>query len=244
LVKKQDNLLSKLLILRSRVKRITKTSAIVSRHPKLTWPDNEQPQPIAFGKLEIKAAGQSSEKNLISCAAISSKKVLTRSWQKEYLVFDPAPIGERLERKSIERGDRVHDLLARLGDFSSREQVAARVHELAENEQWLESDIDVVSSYLCRNDVFRLLCRGQEVHCEKEVADNSGTIATFQRLDRLQIGSEEVLVIDFKTGQETTTDHETQIKKYLTAVTPLFPGKKCRGFLLYIDRSEVEEVKC
>jgi ATP-dependent helicase/nuclease subunit A len=226
------------------IKRITKTSDIVSRHPKLTWSDNKQPQPTTFGKLEIKTARQSPEKNLIACAAIPSKKVLTRSWQKEYLVFDPAPIGEHLDRKSTERGDRVHDLLARLGDCSSREQVAARVRELAENEQWLESDIDVVSSYLCRDDVFRLLCRGQEVHCEKEVVDNSGAIATFQRLDRLQVGLEEVLIVDFKTGQEIAVDHETQMEKYLSAITPLFPGKNCRGFLLYIDRGEVKEIKC
>jgi hypothetical protein len=251
LVKKQDNLLSKLLIpplqgtsLRSRVKRITKASAIVSRHPKLTWSDNEQPQSITFGKLEIKAARQSSEKNLAGCPAIPAKKMLTSSWQKEYLVFDPAPIGGHLDLKSTERGDRIHNLLARLGDFSSREQVAARIRELAENEQWPENDIVVVSSYLCRDDVFQLLCRGQEVHCEKEVVDNSGAIANFRRLDRLQIGSEDVLVIDFKTGQETAVDHETQMEKYLSAITPLFPGNNCRGFLLYIDQGEVKEIKC
>jgi ATP-dependent exoDNAse (exonuclease V) beta subunit len=251
LVKKQDNLLSKLLLpplqgtsLRSRVKRITKASAIVSRHPKLTWSDNEQPQSITFGKLEIKAARQSSEKNLAGCPAIPAKKMLTSSWQKEYLVFDPAPIGGHLDLKSTERGDRIHNLLARLGDFSSREQVAARIRELAENEQWPENDIVVVSSYLCRDDVFQLLCRGQEVHCEKEVVDNSGAIANFRRLDRLQIGSEDVLVIDFKTGQETAVDHETQMEKYLSAITPLFPGNNCRGFLLYIDQGEVKEIKC
>jgi ATP-dependent helicase/nuclease subunit A len=225
------------------LKRITKTSAIVCRHPKLKWSDSGQPQTTIFGKIEIKAAGKSAEKTFAGCPAIPAKKVLTSSWQKEYLVFAPAPIGERQERQSSERGDRVHDLLSRLGDFSSREQVAARVHELAENEQWLESDIAVVSSYLCRDDVFHLLGRGREVHCEKEVADNSGAIANFQRLDRLQIGSEEVLVIDFKTGQETAAAHKTQIEKYLTAITPLFPGKICRGFL-YIDQGEVKEVKC
>jgi ATP-dependent helicase/nuclease subunit A len=226
------------------IKKITKASDVVSNHPLLRWFAVDKPRLVPFGNFAKKSAKQTLLAAAATCPAISSKKVLTRSWQKEYLVFDPAPIGEHLDRRITERGDRVHDLLSRLGDCSSREQLAARVHKLAENEQWPENDIALVSSYLCRDDVFQLLYCGQEVHCEKEVVDNSGAIATFQRLDRLQVGLEEVLIVDFKTGQETTADHETQIKKYLTAITPLFPGKKCRGFLLYIDRGEVVEVKC
>ena len=66
----------------------------------------------------------------------------------------------------------------------------------------------------------------------------------FRRLDRLQISADEVLVIDFKTGREKAGEHRPQVKGYLDAVGPLFPGRRCRGFLLYVDRGEIEEVRC
>ena len=225
-------------------KKIIIASDIVSRHPLLRWFTGDRPRIIPFGELEKKAGKQTPETPPATCPAISSKKVLTRSWQTDYLVFDATHIGDQFDSWGAERGDRVHDLLSRLGDPGSREQLAAQIRKLAENEQWPESDIATVSSYLCRDEVFRIICRGQEIHCEKEVVDNSGAIADFMRMDRLQVGPAEVLVIDFKTGKEKGANHTAQMEKYLAAVTPLFPAKKCRGFLLYIDRDEVEEVQC
>ncbi len=109
---------------------------------------------------------------------------------------------------------------------------------------WPESDAEAVAAYVCRADVFALLGRGREVHREKEVVDNSGALPVFRRLDRLQVGADEVLVIDFKTGSEKSEEHRTQMTGYLGSVAPLFPGRKCRGFLLYVDRGEIEEVPC
>ena len=226
------------------IKKIVIASDIVSRHPLLRWFARDRPRLVPFGELEKKAGKRTPVTPPPTCPAIPSKKVLTRSWQTDYLVFDATRIGEQRDRWGAERGDRIHDLLSRLGDFSSREQMTARVRELAENEQWPEIDIKTVSSYLCRDEVFRILCRGMEVHCEKEVVDNSAAIPDFRRLDRLQVGPEEVLVIDFKTGKDMGNDHVSQMREYLAAITPLFPGKKCSGFLLYIDRNEVEEVPC
>jgi len=226
------------------IKKIAKASDVIIRHPGLTWTAGARPQPATFGKLEKKAAGQTPGPPSAARPAIPSKKVSTRAWQKEYLVFDPAPIGERRDRESSERGDRIHGLISRLGTISDPGQLAARVRELAKNELWPENDIDVVCSYLCRDDVFRLLVRGRAAHSEKEVVDNSGAIAKFRRLDRLQEGPEEILVIDFKTGKNKDDGHVSQMREYLAAVSPLFPGRKSLGFLLYIDRGEVEEVPC
>ncbi len=118
------------------------------------------------------------------------------------------------------------------------------MRELAEKAGWPESAAEAVVAYVCRADVFKLLGRGREVHREKEVVDNSGALPVFRRLDRLQVGADEVLVIDFKTGPEKNDDNKTQMSGYLGAVAPLFPGRKCRGFLLYIDRGEIEEIPC
>ena len=57
-------------------------------------------------------------------------------------------------------------------------------------------------------------------------------------------GREEVRVIDFKTGMKKSEEYKTQIKDYIAAVGPLYPGRRCSGFLLYIDQGEIEEVPC
>jgi NADH-quinone oxidoreductase subunit F len=47
-----------------------------------------------------------------------------------------------------------------------------------------------------------------------------------------------------KTGTEKSGTYDSQMAGYLDAVGPLFPGRTCRGFLLYIDRGEIEEIPC
>ena len=170
--------------------------------------------------------------------------MLTRSWQSRYLVFKRADARQRRDRQGAKRGERVHDLLSRLGTVSAPGPLAARVRELAEKAGWPGGDAETVVAYVCRADVFKILSRGREVHREKEVVDNSGALPEFRRLDRLQVDTGEVLVIDFKTGPEKSGEYEAQMSGYLGAVTPLFPGRPCRGFLLYIDRGEIEEVPC
>ncbi len=104
--------------------------------------------------------------------------------------------------------------------------------------------MEAVADFLCRDEVFALLNRGSEVHLEKDIVCHSQAVPEFRRLDRLQVGADEVLVIDFKTGPEKSEAHKSQMAGYLDAVGPLFPGRKCRGYLLYVDRAEVEEVPC
>jgi ATP-dependent exoDNAse (exonuclease V) beta subunit len=120
----------------------------------------------------------------------------------------------------------------------------ARVQKLSAETGWHESDIRGISAFLCREDVFTLLSRGSEIHSEKEVVNNRGAVPEFRRLDRLQVGREEVLVIDFKTGKIKSKEYKTQMRDYVAAVAPLYPDRRCRGFLLYIDREEIEEVPC
>lgn len=177
-------------------------------------------------------------------AAVTGKKVSTRSWQEAYLVFDKAKPEERRDAVAAARGERIHDLLSRLGEMGERCGVGPRVRELAAQAGWPQDDAAIVADYLTREDVHAVLSAGDEVHLEKEVADNSGERLRFRRLDRLQVGAGEVRVVDFKTGTERSGAHASQVREYMAAVAPLYPGLTCRGFLLYIDLGEVQEVPC
>jgi ATP-dependent helicase/nuclease subunit A len=223
------------------VKRAARASDVVACHPLLAWFEEKSERSYTCGKLQEQTR-EAAEK--IPAADVRGKKVLTRSWQEAYLVFKKAGVMERHDRTAAERGERIHDLLFRLGEFGDRGDFLSRVQQLTALSGWPERDANMVSDFLLRDDVFELLCRGSEIHLEKEVADTSGTVPRLFRLDRLQAGPEEVQVIDFKTGMEKSKEYNTQLREYVAAVSPLYPGRKCRGYLLYIDRGEIEEVPC
>ncbi|MCX6558854.1 MAG: UvrD-helicase domain-containing protein [Candidatus Aminicenantes bacterium] len=223
------------------VKRLAKASDIIACHPLLAWFDEESARLFSRGTL---AKREKSAVRESTAADVPSKKVLTRSWQETYLVFDKAAIEERRDRAAAERGERIHDLLSCLGRVGKHGELESRVRQLAAQAGWEESETTVVADFLLRADVFQLLARGDAVHPEKEVIANSGAVTKLRRLDRLQTGPEEVLVIDFKTGTEASGEYDSQLREYMAAVAPLYPGRMCRGFLLFIDRGEVKEVAC
>ncbi len=221
-------------------RRITRASDVVGRHPLLAWHELPPVRPFVRGELPRRPAAAPA----VACpAAIPSKNVLTRSWHSRYLVFRRSEIQARRDRSGAGRGERIHDLLSRLGDVRDARGLEARLAELAAAARWPEGDREAVLAFLRRNDVLRLLAGGKS-HSEKEIVDTAGGAPELRRLDRLQVGAREVLVLDFKTGREKSAAYAAQLRGYLAAVRPLFPGKECRGFLLYIDRDEIEEVPC
>ena len=223
------------------IKKIAKASDAVGRHPLLDWSGDSPGQLYRRGELRKK---EEKPTRITTPTDIRSKKTTTRSWQAKYLVFKKAGFEEGRDRSGAERGERIHDLLSRLGAVTDPAQLGAWVHETASRAGWPENDIRTVALFLGRSDVFRLLASGREIHLEKEVVDNEGALPEFRRLDRLQVSPDRVLVIDFKTGKEKNAKYISQMREYVGAVRPLFPGRECSGFLLYIDRGEIEEVPC
>jgi ATP-dependent exoDNAse (exonuclease V) beta subunit len=229
------------------VRRLARASDIVAGHPLLRWVDGGPSAAYRAGRLERRAQPAEQRKDGApgaAAAAVTSKRVATRSWQEAYLVFDRAKPGERRDAAAAERGERVHDLLSRLGDMGDRASLAARVQEQAARAGWPQDDADLVSAFLAREDVHAVLSSGEKAFPEKEVAERCAGALKLRRLDRLQVGAGEVRVVDFKTGTERIDDHASQVRGYMAAVAPLYPGRACRGFLLYIDRGEILEVAC
>ena len=222
-------------------RRIVMASDVVGRHPLPAWFDEKSARPFIRGRLGKKTGEKGSEAVAVD---VPGKKVLTRSWQETYLVFAKSDIREQRDRTGAERGERIHDLFSRIGEVRDPGELGSRVRQLAAQAGWPASDAAAVADLLLREDVFALLCRGTQIHLEKEVADNSGTVPKLRRLDRLQAGPEEVQIIDFKTGMEKSAEHASQVREYMATVSPLYPGRKCLGFLIYVDLKEIEEVKC
>ncbi len=75
-------------------RKISRASDVVGRHPLLNWFAEGPPGPYRSGKLEMREETQGKREKEPALArrpaAITSKKMLTRSWQSRYLVFKRA----------------------------------------------------------------------------------------------------------------------------------------------------------
>ena len=95
-------------------------------------------------------------------------------------------------------------------------------------------------------------CEASMVFTEKEVVDRFGES---RRIDRLILKDDAAIIIDFKSRieEEGQASHPAvggalaaatkQIEEYIELIKAIYPDKKVRGFLLYIDELMIKEVK-
>ncbi len=79
---------------------------------------------------------------------------------------------------------------------------------------------------------------GSKVYREKEVLLKGGNLV---RIDRIIEKPNEVLIIDFKTGEPVPVDMD-QIKNYMEILREIYGDKVIKGYLLYVFADKVEVV--
>jgi ATP-dependent helicase/nuclease subunit A len=65
------------------------------------------------------------------------------------------------------------------------------------------------------------------------------------RIDRVAINEEGVLIADFKSGAargEPPPQYLAQLALYRAALTPLYPGRPLRSFLVWLDKPDIVEI--
>ncbi|MFH0802469.1 MAG: UvrD-helicase domain-containing protein [bacterium] len=80
---------------------------------------------------------------------------------------------------------------------------------------------------------------GREILTEAEFVGRDGSL---YRVDRVIQDKNQITLIDFKTGQEGSEEHERQIQNYLSLLGPVYPGRPLKAFLAYIEAAQVLEV--
>lgn len=78
-----------------------------------------------------------------------------------------------------------------------------------------------------------------DVLTEREVVDSRGRA---RRLDRVVMKEKEIWVVDFKSSKLKREDDRRQIREYASIMSEMYPQKKVKGYLVYLDTIEVEEV--
>jgi ATP-dependent helicase/nuclease subunit A len=167
----------------------------------------------------------------------------------------PANMREALNSARIRRGEWIHRILsgleynragwpAEIAAALSRIRPSSAERSLAEDAgEWLArtlGDSALAAWFEPRP--------GRRVHREFDVCDGAGNVF---RLDRVVVDPETVMIIDFKTGRESSSGRESryaeddraQVRRYRELMADIIPGRPIRGMLAYLDQSRIEEVE-
>jgi len=158
--------------------------------------------------------------------------------------IDADALRNRRERRE---GEVIHYLLAHVrtvGDDAAVSRALAHAAAVA-HEQW---GVAPEMLALCREKVLRLVSTDAmkeffcnttaTVYTEKEIVMATGAT---KRIDRLMVFDPEVWIIDYKTGA-AEAQYVAQITEYKTMVARLYPSRRVRGFLVFVDGCRMEEV--
>ncbi len=214
-------------------------AAAFKNHP--IFKDWEKKKIFEWGIL--KSDEEESEKAESEYFKYASKKIITREWQKDFLVFSPSQILLPEDRKLIDRGKRIHRVLEKIEKVKDSEEMEILLKVYAEAEGLNNDDIESLKRFFMRDEILNFYTGEFEVFNEKELLKKTDDSFEIKRVDRLIVGDDEFIVIDYKAGEEKSDEHLEQVREYLSILKEFYSEKTAKGFLFYIEKGEIEEVK-
>ncbi len=164
----------------------------------------------------------------------------------EPTMLAPSATYAKIGFEETRRGEFIHQVLENITtiDDPIEQQIdeAIRISTEGINEK---IDLDSVKSTLIKflkidavRSIFKTQ-KGRIVLNEKEIVDKNGEL---KRIDRLIVGDNSVIIIDFKTGAESEK-HRNQVESYIEAIENLYPQKIIKGIIAYVDIPKLVEVE-
>jgi len=153
-------------------------------------------------------------------------------------------------REEMKRGEIIHALLASIeyleaGWEEKLEIASTHLKSQGEEEELVDRGRETVLAFL-KNPRFSEYFRpaeGRQVILEMPLVNKKGELF---RADRVIIDQNLITVIDFKTGEAEKDDfrplYRQQIKNYLDILREIYPNKKIRGVIIYLDEKSGERV--
>ena len=181
------------------------------------------------------------------------KKAFPSTEKKEILQLKPHPkiqLKDYSEERAFawtshrvfetKRGEFYHAIMSEIlytGDMAKLQNIIEKYQKLLKFEEpdtheKIKNAIYSLSEYFLKKD-------NRHVRTEITFIDKNGNIL---RMDRVIIDSEEITVIDFKTGHiEDENTYKEQITTYMRILKEIYPEKKVKGIIYNIDTGEVYE---
>jgi ATP-dependent exoDNAse (exonuclease V) beta subunit len=164
----------------------------------------------------------------------------------------PPSVGaKRLSHGERRRGELVHAALSRIlysspdleAEICSAVGRAARAMRMGAEEAASLPIARAAGLLIGKAPLAELFLRvpGRTVFTEWEACSAEGTLF---RMDRVVVDQDRVTVIDWKTGaeEEQVDAHAEQIANYAGILRTLYPGRKVRALLVYVDRGQTRLV--
>ena len=199
---------------------------------------------LASGNRYEQGVHAVSEKHQTNEDVFPGKVQASTHWQNH--IFIKQPDRDSLEHYGEERrGDIIHGLLAQItGTGSNPEEQINGLFSLIKEDgvRQLVGNPETLKETLSLQAIQSWLNPGPpaEVFTEKEVVTQKGET---KRIDRLVVTTEEAIIIDYKTGGLKDLDkHKKQVHEYMELISEIYPEKRTKGFLLYLDHKRFEEV--
>jgi len=155
----------------------------------------------------------------------------------ETIVFD---------RAAAWRGDILHFLLAQIGNLSGQDEkvlitaaITAAKNAFGPQPQWREYEEQLAAILRSSNLRPFFKVENAEIFNEVEVADKNGQL---RRIDRLVVFQKEVWVLDYKTYGGYREEYTAQVKGYMDILAGIYPGRKIKGFVGYLEELRLEIV--
>lgn len=187
--------------------------------------------------------------------SLNAGKALTVSrsvLDEEPEITDDSTAPEPFENEATRRGTRIHRIMERIHTLRD---VEPALRWAARRLPCTMDDVEVVERFFNAPELLPLL---QRWFVEHDAERNEVTIydpdaehtprkdLRTQRIDRLVfLPNGEIHVLDYKTSAEDPDPaiHRPQILGYMKRVSALYPERRVRGFLLFVDACEITEVK-
>ncbi len=154
----------------------------------------------------------------------------------------------RIALAEMKRGDLIHAVLADIevldgqADAVVEKALRRKVQEYGGLPDYQQTKTEL-TTFLKRSTIRKYFDSkpGRRIFREKEFSSRDGVL---YRLDRVVEDTDDVTVIDYKTGGKDYADeYRSQVSAYMDTLRDVFPGKKLYGVLAYVDLMILEEVK-
>ena len=142
------------------------------------------------------------------------------------------------EEISRARGVVIHSILSKIKTAKDIEMAVKNAVSIGELEKSDENQVINYFSKLIKSvEKYNWFTHETSVMTEQEIIIPGGKI---YRPDRI-INSDEISIVDFKTGKLKTKSHQAQIERYAASLKQM-TVKKIRSYLWYLDVGEIIEV--
>lgn len=147
------------------------------------------------------------------------------------------------EMPAIKTGNLVHNVLSSIINSGTSDITSIVNRVCAGESEELKGEVEnKVKKVIFSNPLRDYFLPDQNtiVHTEIDIIDEKGDT---KRIDRLMLGKTENIIIDFKTGsKENLNRDKQQVREYLRLIKQIYPHRKTKGILVYIEPLEVIEV--